>query len=74
MKEWQTKIFIMIPETPLGNSKTRPPSRLMTTKEKREKGLEKSQTKEREKEKERDKEKEKEGATERCNGYNGYKH
>ena len=55
------KDFIMIPETLLGNSKTRPLLRLTTTKKGGKEGLEKSQTKEGEKEKERDKEKEKEG-------------
>jgi len=51
----------MVPETLLGNSKTRPLLKLMTTKEGGEEGLEKSQTKKGKKEKERDKEKEKEG-------------
>jgi len=65
-------IIIMVPETPLGNSKTRPPSRPTTTEEGGKEGPEKSRIEEGEKEKERDKEKE--GATERRNGYNSYKH
>jgi len=36
------KDFIMVPETLLSDSKTRPPLRPMTTKEEGEKGLEKS--------------------------------
>jgi len=68
------KDFIMVPETPLGDSKTRPLSRPTTIEERGEEGPEKSRIKKGEKEKERDKEKEKEGATERCNGYNSYKH